>query len=96
MNENRTSDLRENKSPGYTLIGFRKPFQNAAPKLLIQRSHRKHLLGFRKEMSLLKKSVLEPILFAVTSPAVLRSTAGRNSADDGTATAGRVVVLGGV
>ena len=54
MNENRTSDLRENKSPGYTLIGFRKPFQNAAPKLLIQRSHRKHLLGFRKEMSLLK------------------------------------------
>jgi hypothetical protein len=23
MNENRTSDLRENKSPGYTLIGFR-------------------------------------------------------------------------
>jgi hypothetical protein len=68
MNENRTSDLRENKSPGYTLIGFRKPFQNAAPKLLMQRSHRKHLLGFRKEMSLLKKSVLEPILFAVTSP----------------------------
>jgi hypothetical protein len=52
MNENRTSDLRENKSPGYTLIGFRKPFQNAAPKLLIQRSHRKHLLGFRKEMFL--------------------------------------------
>jgi len=54
MNENRT--YGKNKSPGYTLIGFRKPFQNAAPKLSIQRSHRKHLLGFRKEMSLLKKS----------------------------------------
>jgi hypothetical protein len=55
MNENRTSDLRENKSPGYTLIGFRKPFQNAAPKLLIPRSQPKTLAGVPKRNESVEK-----------------------------------------
>ncbi len=55
-------------------------------------------LGLEKSLyqilqSLLKKSVWNRFYLPRLSPAVLRSTAGRNTADDGSAKPGRIVVL---
>jgi len=55
MNENRTSDLRENKSPGYTLIGFRKTLSERGSQVIDSAVSPKTLAGVPKRNESVEK-----------------------------------------